>query len=214
MALIDEHNISHDMTMDQVMASAGMISRIAFAKTQYGKVANDTMFKKIYDVEERWLDYIQGGVLMKKLQLSAPCMICGLVLPMRNLSIDHQRPQTGGEIEAVLKTFRAFGLTMEGPQGPKGLAIRTHVTEGKVLKPVFTKPGRSGLGGNNLADRYTLSDVGTVLYSFIAAAGETEQLRTQCMHGLLNLKPACQTCNSARGNPLKFEPEPAIQIEI
>ena len=185
-------------------ARAGMISGTAFAKTQYGNVTEDPFFHELYDVQYRYLDYIEAGMALKKRVLSAPCMICGLVLPLRNLTVDHQRPQSGGETEAVLKTFRAFGLTSEGPQGPKGKSVMEHFTKGVPLQPVLTQPARAALGGSSLTDRYTLNDVGTLLYSFVVDAGELDTLKSECMHGLLNLKPACQTCNSSRGKQLKF----------
>lgn len=192
------------LNLGPVYSRAGMISSTAFAKTQYANVADDPIFHLLYDVQPRSLAYIEAGTPINKPTLSAPCMICGLVLPLRNLTVDHQRPQSGGEIEAVLKTLRAFGLTNEGPKGPKGQAILRHFTKATPLGPVLTQPSRVALGGTNLADRYTLNDVGAILYSFVAAAGQKAELQSQCMHGLLNLKPACQTCNSSRGNPLKF----------
>lgn len=197
-------NAAVTLNLGPVYAYAGSITAIAFAKTQYGNVVDDPMFHKLYDVQDRFLSYIEDGATITRSTPSAPCMICGFILPLRNLTVDHQRPQTGGVNEAVLKTFRAFGLTTEGPQGPKGRAILAHITQGIQVGAVATQPARAVLGGTSLADRYTLSDIGTVLYSFVASAGETALLESQCMHGLLNLKPACGACNSARGNPLKF----------
>ena len=192
------------VSMGPVMARAGMISGTAFAKTQYGNVTNDPTFHLLYDVQQRQLTYIQAGVSTAKSELSAPCMICGLVLPLRNLTVDHQRPQSGGEPEAVAITFRAFGLTNEGPHGPKGQKIMDHFTRGAPLSAVLTQPGRAALGGISVNARYTLNEMGTVLYSFVAAAGELERLKTNCMHGLMNLSPACGACNSSRGKQLKF----------
>lgn len=197
-------NATTTVDLGPVYAYAGVITGTAFAKTQYGNVVDDPMFHKLYDVQQRPLNYIEGGAALTRPTLSAPCMICGLVLPLRNLTIDHQRPQTGGDHEAVLKTFRAFGLTTEGPQGPKGRAILAHITQGTPVATVPTQPTRAALGGALPVNRYTLNDIGTILYSFVASAGETALLESQCMHGLLNLKPACGACNSARGNPLKF----------
>jgi hypothetical protein len=187
-----------------VYGVAGAISRIAFAQTQYRGVADEPMFRDLYDVSQRALPYVEGGVLVHKTVESAPCMMCGVVLPLRNLTIDHQRPQAGGELEAVLKTFRAFGLTQEGPKGPKGQAILTHLRGGVPLGKVMPQLGRPAMGGTSLNKRYSLTDEGTMLYSFVAAAGELDSLKSQCMHGLLNLRPVCQACNSSRGNPLRF----------
>lgn len=185
------------------MACGGVISRTAFAKTMYGNVFDDEMFKVLYDVKDRFLDYVDNGVMTKKSVQSAPCMMCGLVLPTRNLTIDHQRPQSGGELEAIVKTFRACGLTREGPKGAKGQAVLKHMTQGAALAPALPQLGRAPAGGGSLQDRYTLNDVGTILYSFVSDAGDMDKLKSNCMHGLLNLKPLCQTCNSFRGNPTK-----------
>jgi hypothetical protein len=199
------------LNLSQTYAVAGMISGIAFAKTMYGSVADNNYFKILYDVQDRPFNYVNGGMTVSKSVSSAPCMVCGLFLPTRNLTIDHQRPQTGGDIEAVLKTFRAFGLTQEGPKGPKGQAIQSYLAASSgfgstapTLNKVMPMPGRAPLGGTSVDARYTLNDQGTVLYSFVVAAGQTAELQSQCMHGLINLRPVCGACNSGRGNPLKF----------
>jgi hypothetical protein len=194
-----------------IYAVAGAISRIAFAKTQYGDVTQDPLFHLLYDVQDRALSYVEAGNSTQKLVRSAPCMICGLVLPLRNLTVDHQRPQTGGELEAVAKTFRAFGLTEEGPKGPKGQKIMQHLLTGLPPTAVPTQSNRAPLGGSSLNARYTLNLAGNVLYSFVSEAGDAELLQTACLHGLLNLRPACGACNSSRGQQLKFPP-PVINV--
>lgn len=197
-------NSTISINMGAIYDVAGVISNNAFAKTQYGKVADSYLFKLLYDVKDRHLNYIENGVPSLKCVLSAPCMVCGLVLPLKNLTIDHQRPQSGGELEAVLKTFRALGLTEEGPQGPKGQAILQLIRNNIPLQAVPTLPGRGVLGGNSRENRYTLNRDGLILYSFMVAAQKKDELKSQSMHSLFNLKPACQRCNSARGNPQKF----------
>ena len=204
------------VNMGKIYATAGMISSTAFAKTQYGNVVDDYLFGIIYDVQDRNMPYSSGGIIAQKTVKTSACMECGLVLPLRNLTIDHQRPQTGGELEAVLKTFRAFGLTTEGPQGPKGKMILAYVQASaqpttqfpqqinQLIQAIPTKPGRGPLGGTSLINRYTLNNEGTILYSFAVEAGQLEELKSQCMHGLLNLQPMCGACNSSRQNPTKF----------
>jgi hypothetical protein len=164
----------------------------------------DPLFGLLYDVANRNIFYVSGGVLTGKMELSIPCMLCGVVLPIRNMTIDHQRPQTGGAYEAILKTFRAFGLTKEGPKGEKGKKIKEHLFTGAQITTVPTKLDRISVAGTSLNDRYTLNDEGTELYSFICASGNLEQLKIDCLHGLMNLQPACNSCNSSRGQQLKF----------
>jgi len=203
--LIDEAARSvTPVAMGEIMARAGMISGTAFAKTQYGKAADDPFFHMLYNVKERALMYMEAGTECSKAVSSAPCMMCGVILPLRNLTVDHQRPQSGGESEAVLKTFRAFGFTKAGPKGVKGQRILDHFTNGARMQPAMPQLGRPALPtGTTVADRYSLNVNGAILYSFIVAGGKRDELQNQCMHGLLNLKPLCQTCNSSRGNPLK-----------
>jgi hypothetical protein len=205
-----------DKDMGKTYATAGMISSLAFAKTQYGNVVDDHLFGIIYDIQDRNLFYSSNGTVTQKTVKSAACMECGLVLPLRNLTIDHQRPQTGGELEAILKTFRAFGLTTEGPQGAKGKMILAYVQASaqpstqfptqiqQIIQAIPTRLERGPLSGSSVTDRYTLNDEGTLLYSFAVEAGQLEELKSQCMHGLLNLKPLCGACNSSRQNPTKF----------
>jgi len=201
------NNFTLLVDMGPVYACAGMISGVAFARTQYSNVLDNEYFHMLYDVKERPLKYIHAGQEIQMSIASAPCVTCGLILPLRNLTVDHQRPQSIGETEAVLKTFRAFGLTKEGPKGPKGQAILAHWTQGIPLKPALTQPGRAVLGGTSVNDRYTLNELGTIIYSFIAGAGKTAALKSSCMHGLLNLRPVSQTCNSSLGNrQVKFPP--------
>ncbi|PMS16643.1 hypothetical protein C0Z18_22655 [Trinickia dabaoshanensis] len=196
--------------MPQLYAAAGMISSIGFAATQYGNSADHVIFRTLYNVAERDLVYYQGGNQGTKRVLSAPCMICGLVLPLANLTIDHQRPQSGGELEAVAKVFRTFGLTKEGPKGPKGLLIQAHLRSVNPSLATFgsvaPQPGRAAAAGTSLSERYTLNDQGALLLSFVLAAGEIQKLKTSCMNSIVNLRPACGVCNSSRGNPLKFSP--------
>lgn len=193
-----------EMPLGTYYALAGLIEATAQSPTTYGNVKAQEVFKLLYDVRTRPIQYIRAGVAATEQVDSAPCMACGLVLPFSHLTIDHQRPQTDGEIEAVLKTFRACGLTREEPKGGKGQQLLAHLRRGVALAPVPTAPGRAALGGTSVDDRYTLNDEGTVLYSFAVAAGMERDLLERCMHGLVNLAPLCQPCNSRRGNPLKF----------
>lgn len=191
--------------LGEVRAYAAMITNNALAPTRYTKVMDDFIFQKLYDVTERPLSYIECGEMIIRSTLSAPCMICGIILPLRNLTIDHQRPQSGGGLEAVVKTFRGLGLTTEGPQGPKGIAILNHVKQAIPLSAAQTQQGRPPLNGASLSNRYTLNQMGAALYSFVEIAGAAGVLESQCMHGVFNLRPVCGACNSDRGNPIKFE---------
>ena len=191
--------------MGELVARAGMLDGVAFAPSQYGNVKDYQPFRELYNVKDRMLLRIENKSETYQLLESAPCMQCGLVLPLRNLTVDHQAPQSGGELQAVAKVFRAFGLTKEGPQGPKGKSIQSHVGSGAPLEVVPTRPGRPALAGTSKANRYTLNQWGAVLYSFAAECGDLGSLKQLCMHSLLNLAPLCGPCNSSKGKKTQLQ---------
>lgn len=177
---------------------ADWIKSTSYTKSTYANVKNNSTFKKLYQFDNRNIGYIHDknfGVIQEE---TGPCMVCGIVLPIRLLSIDHKRPQTGGYNEAILKVFRVMGLTKEGPQGPKGIALQTN-----NIVSIGTKPTRQKLSGTSLDDRYTLNDKGIVFYSLAVQLNENI-LEEECMHNLVNLAPLCQFCNSSRSNATKY----------
>jgi hypothetical protein len=185
------------------LAIAKVISNNAFTENTYPKAKTGWLFEKLYDVADRPINYLIEGTPQCRLKKTAPCFICGIVLPIENLTVDHERPQTGGGYEAVAKTFRAFGLTKEGPKGQKGQKILAHLYEGTEITPAKVQIDKQS-GGVSLHQRYTLNEKGTLLYSLVVASGERENLVKACLHGVMNLKPACGSCNSSRGQKLKF----------
>jgi hypothetical protein len=192
------------LPLGEIKGVAASISNIAFSKTTYTNTKADEFFKILYDVQRRSVSYSSGGKVIAKFEETLPCQICGVILPTRNITVDHQRPQAGGGFEAIAKTFRAFGLTLEGPKGQKGQMILAHLTKGQKLSAVQTQISGALSGGASVKLRYTLSALGAALYSIVRVADEIEALKTACLHGLLNLKPACNFCNSSRGQSLKF----------
>ncbi len=190
---------------------------ISRAPTTYDEIVKSRIWCQFYQRGNRSLAYVNGTTLTPGVaEDSIPCKKCGLVLPMKLITIDHQRPQAGGEFEAVAKVFRIFGLTLEGPKGAKGKAFQELVQKGGtatnvvlagdmgVLTVAPLPVGVKALGGNSLADRYTLNDSGTMYYSLVKAAGALKELQDRCMHSLLNLAPLCQSCNNIKNNQLKF----------
>ncbi len=202
----DDNSLSVPIRLDSIFAKLGAIENIAFAKSTYrGAIEDTVLFQQLYDVKTRTFQYKKNNVTVTQQELSAPCMKCGIILPVQQLTIDHQAPQTDGEYEALLKTFRAFGLTHGAPQGPKGQAIQQHFTRGTAMRPIPTRISRPILTSTfSLDDRYTLNDEGVAIYSLIRNEGLLGDLLTACMHGLCNLRPMCGHCNTARGNPTKF----------
>ncbi len=200
-----------------------VIDELSYARTTYDNIDRQSAFRKLYQLDIRSLQYINGTALNTQMQDSAPCQNCGLLLPLTHLTIDHVRPQTGGEVEAVAKMLRVLNLTVAGPSGQKNQALQAAV--GQALShpqgvgpgmmvvqmftnfaPVPTKPGRGPKTppGSSAADRYSLKWEGQVVYSAVKALGALPELKVRSMHSLVNLRPLCGSCNAARGNPLKF----------
>src|SRR5262245_25430288 len=125
-----------------------------------------------------------------------PCMRCGLVVPENNITIDHQKPQQGGEILAVAKAFRAIGGTEEGPKGSKGKAFYLANTYDKVywalsnnnLRPPIEPHPRDPWAGTDRTKRQTLNESGTIIYSALLWGGDKDDLYKVCMNSVLNLK--------------------------
>lgn len=97
------------------------IDSLSRTRTQYREVVHALSFSELYLCEERDIPYHDGSHRKEK---AFTCTICGIVLPMRHMEIDHQRPRSGGDLEALLKTMRAVGLTVAGPHGTKCMQIR------------------------------------------------------------------------------------------
>jgi len=167
---------------------------------------NDTLFKELYNISNRPVSYIKNGVSSTKNESTGPCMICGVVLPVRAMQVDHQAAKgvRGGGDEALLRAFRAMGLTKGVAHGPKNSTILTHINSLASAPAVSTQPDRAPLPAGSRDDRYTLTDKGAVLYSIIKFAKRADEVRTRCLHGLTNLRLSCPHCNASRGDKLKY----------
>jgi hypothetical protein len=182
------------VTTAHVTSFVGIIQR-SFAHNQHRNVLTQNVdWRTFYHVAARALTYIDnGGAAMVVAPAdTVPCFDCGLVLPLANIHIDHQRPQAGNELEPICKVFRAMGLTIDGPSGPKGThAIATW--RGQVN-------GLGSAGVNTRAAKYTLNDVGKMYYTLAHDAGELPTLKTACMNHVINLRPLCSACNTPNRN--------------
>jgi hypothetical protein len=209
-------------TFDQIYAIALIIDELSYAESTYDNIVRQRLFRLLYQVAQRGIQYVDGVTPGLKTMDSLPCQNCGLLLPLSHMTIDHVRPQTGGEVEAVAKVLRILGFTMAGPTSPKsqqlqagvqsamrhqqGLSIGLHnMSMERVVTAVPTKPGRGPkVVTSTVLDRYSLNWEGYLFYSLVKGLGCITQLQTRCMHSLVNLKPLCGPCNGSRGNPLKF----------
>ena len=174
----------------------------------YRRIKEHLTFRRIYGYKQRNVNYCTADGEKPVFMDTFPCMKCGVVLPEYLVTIDHQKPQAGGEAQAVAKVFRAFRLTNEGPKGQKGQAFNfssdNELTQaliadnvGKTIVPFAQK--YVGVSKN---ERNTLNISGIIAYSTIIWLGLRASLFSNCMHSLLNLKPLCTSCNSSKGNIL------------
>lgn len=189
---------------------------ISVAPSSYTNIKRNSIWKQMYQYNPRPVYYVDGtATAVPRNEYTFPCVYCGICLPEGLITVDHQRPQAGGEAEATAKVFRMFNLTGAGPIGTKGAALQghnlsylqslaqTHPYDRFQLEVVPTKTLRghaSASAASSLNQRYTLNREGCFLYSIIVAAGALSELHDRCMHSFLNLAPACQSCNSSRGN--------------
>lgn len=185
----------------EVLNAINRIEGLAFNSSQYASAKQNTTWQALYQVQKRPLFYLVNGAQAHGVsEDSAPCIYCGLLLPLRLITVDHQRPQTGGETEAVAKVFRTMGWTAGGPSGTKGQSFQSG-----ILTPVEPRASRGvRTTTSTLSQRYTLNALGSLWYSLAVAVGARAELEATCMHSLVNLAPLCQSCNSSKSNQLKF----------
>ena len=178
----------------------------------YRRVKQHATFQKLYNYEPQGFAYYfdpNNSKAPKAIPCATfPCMRCGLVLPENNITIDHQKPQEGGEVLAVAKAFRAIGMTQEGPKGAKGKAFAKLKTYTEMFwglqkndfgEPIGPHP-RNKFAGVDRTKRQSLDEQGTVTYSTLLWGGDKPDLYRICMNSVLNLKPLCLRCNTSKGN--------------
>jgi hypothetical protein len=161
-------------------------------------------WRAFYHVASRtlmYLDTVTGLPLgVPPQQDTLPCFDCGLVLPLNNMDIDHQRPQgrQANPLEPICKVFRAMGLTIAGPAGPKGNNVFTAwQTQVNGLAPAIP---------TTLETKFTLNDVGKIYYTLADSAGllGDDMLQGVCLNHYINLRPLCGVCNTSNRNKPKF----------
>jgi hypothetical protein len=164
-------------------------------------LTNSVPWRTFYNVANRVLTYLdQAGAPLAPAPNpeTVACYDCGLVLPLHNITVDHQRPQGGNQHEPVAKVFRAMGLTVDAAAGPKG----THFSAAQV--PLVG--GVAGAGVGTLQAKYTLNDVGKIYYTIADWCGvlADQTMTTACMNHIVNLRPLCNACNTPNRNIRHF----------
>jgi hypothetical protein len=151
--------------------------------SEYRDVLTLKDWKEMYQFGERCLQHMNdsGHILTpdknRKME-TAPCHNCGLLLPTESIQIDHHHAKSTQRSYAVLKVFRALGLTQNGPTGPKGgwlknefAVTRTGGTKPKIdpIHPKYRKLGDTGLDGTPSDEsKRTLNEEGCLFLSVLA----------------------------------------------
>lgn len=168
-----------------------------YTAANYRNVKDNLQWRAVYEVTDdvmwSYVSRIHGP--MSKSESTVACRACGIVLPLKVITVDHQSPQTGGAVGAICRVFRGLGLTQGGPKGKKNKhAIQANAATvgGKV----------ANLG--SWSERYSLNDAGAIYYSVIKEAQQLSNLENACLHHFLNLRPVCGPCNSRLKNSGAF----------
>lgn len=174
----------------------------------YARIKEHLVFRKIYNRAQRKIAYAENGTVIDKMCWTFPCMNCGIILPEGNITVDHHHPQTGGMSLALLKVFRACGLTIDGPVNTLGEFYARHAQTWLSLASVMMtpdawptlQPATVDTPRTNKANRDTLNTRGTVIFSLLHWSQDLPYMQQMCMNSILNLKPLCLSCNSSKGN--------------
>lgn len=167
--------------------------------TNYRTVKNNNLWRTLYGVNGRTFDTYdsKSNTRGTKQYDTTYCQKCHVVLPLRNLTIDHQKPQKGGEMQAMMRVFRAAGLTISTGTGNKNRYLQGQVAQG--VGGNTTVLPRGGTRGSD-ADRYSLSTKGIIYYTALYHAKQAGAMLAMSMHHIANLRPMCGPCNSSLRN--------------
>lgn len=182
---------------------------LAYFYEDYARIKRHKLFAKIYLSELRPVSYLENGLVTTKECNTYPCMMCGIILPEHLITIDHHHPQAGGELLALLKVFRACGLTLNGPRGSLGQAYLKHAHQSylNLASAIIygddwplLEPSKSTSDDVHYEQRNSLTNQGILIYSLLVWSMDIPRVIQNCMDSLLNLKPLCQSCNSSKSN--------------
>ena len=171
------------------------------------KIIKNDFWRKMYQCGPTSVKFLGPEGYQEQYIDGTACIGCGIVLPLSHMTIDHQRPQSGGETAAIARLFRACDLTAGKPVGAKGKALINQFKGVGLNQGDYSKMPKSSRNTTPQVDaaqarsnRYTLSTMGHLIYAAIVSAGELHRLKLLAMHSLANLKPLCTVCNPRRSN--------------
>jgi len=168
---------------------------LSFAASNYRDVKKLPLWRSTYGVTDiLWEVWHKQHGKMGQSEPVTFCRVCGLLLPLKVLTVDHHKAQAAESSVPIVRVFRGLGLTSGGP--------KTFQVTGKNKKAVDAHAasvgGRTALPGG-IGERTTLNEAGIIYFSVFKAAKLEAALGEKCLHHYLNLRPVCGPCNSQLG---------------
>ena len=179
------------LTLAQMQVFDRFLIEFSKTPTTYRNIKYDQQWKNLYDFATRAVNYVdKDGTATTKMEETVPCRECGLILPIKLISVDHQKAKSGEALDPVFKIFRAIGYAEQHPGGHKGQQILAHFA---------ADAGGATLQGSG---KYELNAAGVIVFSIFRSSGWYQNLKDLSMHHLVNLRPVCAFCNSSLGDKL------------
>jgi hypothetical protein len=189
----------HTLKLEFIKEIADSIDEM-YMTAKYRKVLAEPNWRTLFQVSGRNVNYIHGTAGATNNEDTMPCYLCGIVLPVSHITVDHHKPQSGGESQAILKNLRNLGhqLTHAAGHGSVATAYGT-----QQFQAIPTKSGgQPKLLHDDQAERYTLTARGITFLSAAIASTSLQRVADLCMHSVYNLKPFCAKCNITKSNRL------------
>jgi hypothetical protein len=190
----------------QLLAFSNLFHHKMFSTvSNYREIKTVDAWRLIYGVREQSWEFHQRlsneGMDIDEIEQNdidvVNCRVCGILLPLRVASIDHQAPQSNGMMKAMCRVFRSIGCTVASGRGVKSVTMQSELAEAIG----GDEPGR---WDGNKVERHTLNEVGRMYYSMLGVAGMMGEFQVGCMNSGFNLRPVCPPCNSSLQNKNGF----------
>ncbi|KAG8530140.1 uncharacterized protein KY384_005623 [Bacidia gigantensis] len=114
------------LTYNEISRLLTCLHSLAKPPTRYATVTEGIAYQQLYPTRQHCPTYASGKY---QEEASKPSMVCGIILPIRFLEVDHQRPKSSGKNEAIMKVLRVLGLTLGRPHGAKCMQLHDCVAQ-------------------------------------------------------------------------------------
>lgn len=203
-----------------------------YVGSKHADVKNSDLWRRMYLLERRPVKHCgsDGIVTDKNREETMPCHICGIVLPVSLVQVDHHMPQKGPADYYILKTLRALGMTERGASGKKSRLLDQGQRSAEVR--VYPKDLRAGdvsrFEKSYTEEKWTTNDMGDAFLSLLNLAVTPSPLErvtkavrsssssrslswfggvsAKFQNNILNLEPMCGECNGAKTDKTKVWP--------